>query len=157
MTVAVPTVVLDETPLSLVTQRRGASDEVDRCRDWLASLLRAGHTVLVPAIADYELRRELVRGRKFASIERLDAFLAADPARYLSLTRANLNRACELWAAARRQGRPTAATAALDGDVLIAAQALALDIPSSDFVIATSNPRHLDIFAPSRLWHEIEP
>jgi predicted nucleic acid-binding protein len=150
-------VVLDESPLSLITQRRGASPDVDHCRDWLAALLRAGHPVLTPAIAVYELRRELVRADKSVSLNRLDAFLAADPQRYLHLTRPVLDRASELWAWSRRQGKPTADPAALDGDVIIAAQALSLGLSPSGFVIATSNPKHLALFAPARRWQDIEP
>lgn len=148
-------VVLDETPLSLLTQQRGASGDVNRCRDWVAALIRTGRSVLVPAIADYELRRELVRARKMTSLQRLDDFRAADPQRYLSLTRDVLHRACELWARARQQGRPTSAAAALDGDVIIAAQAEALGYPASDYVVATSNPKHLSLFVPARAWRDL--
>ncbi|HZO89831.1 MAG TPA: hypothetical protein VFB38_15995 [Chthonomonadaceae bacterium] len=53
-------VFLDEGPLSLVTQRRGKSSEVDACRLWMEMLLANGLRVYVPEITDYEVRRELI-------------------------------------------------------------------------------------------------
>jgi len=148
-------VVLDESPLSLVTQRRYASPEVDRCKAWLASHILAGHRVVVPAIAVYELRRELVRADKTTSLDRLAQFLDAVPDRYIPLTREALDLASELWAQARRQGRPTASDDSLDGDVIVAAQALTLGLPSDGYVIATSNPGHMDRYAPALHWRDV--
>ncbi len=80
--------------------------------------------MVVPAIADYELRRELIRAGKIAGLRRLDAVrrgLEFDP-----ITQAALDRAAELWAVIRTGGQPTAASEALDGDSILAAQALPL-------------------------------
>jgi len=66
-------------------------------------------------------------------------------------------RAAELWAAARRAGRPTAPPEALDGDCLLAAQAL-LAAGSGDVVtVATDNVGHLARFVDARLWETIVP
>lgn len=46
---------------------------------------------------------------------------------------------------------------ALDVDVILAAQALLLGIPPSDFIIATTNVGHLSQFAPTDLWSDIAP
>ena len=78
----------------------------------------------VPEIADFELRRELIRAGKTASISRLDAFVSAVPDRYLPLTTPDVRLASALWAQVRNQGRTTAPPDALDGDTLIAAQAI---------------------------------
>lgn len=56
-------VALDASPVSLLTQRRGVG-EADACRSWAESLVTAGVTLLLPAIADYEVRRELLRAGK---------------------------------------------------------------------------------------------
>jgi predicted nucleic acid-binding protein len=61
-----------------------------------------------------------------------------------------MRHAAELWAISRRQGFPTADIQALDGDVILAAQALAVD-----GVIITSNRKHLERFAPTKFWNEI--
>ena len=64
-------ILLDAGPLGMVTHPRG-----DRNRDvaaWLAKLLATGTSVLVPEIADYEVRRELLRAKKRVGVERLDS------------------------------------------------------------------------------------
>jgi hypothetical protein len=69
-------IVLDAGPLGLLTQRKGVP-EADSCKRWLASQLSEGARVLVPEIADYEVRRELLRANKAAGLARLDAFNGA--------------------------------------------------------------------------------
>lgn len=151
-----PTVILDATPLGLLTQRRGVA-QADDCRRWLASLRAAGYRVAVPEISDYEVRRELLRARKAAGVERLDAFLAARPRDYLPLSTAAMRAAAQLWAEARQHGWPTSANDALDGDVILAAQAMTpWDGPDS-ILIATANVGHLSRFAPAELWESIQP
>ena len=64
-----------------------------------------------------------------------------------------MRQAASFWAEARRQGRPTANDMALDGDVILAAQAATLG--TADVVIATTNVAHLSRFLPSELWQNI--
>ena len=85
------------------------------------------------------------------SISQLDAL--ADLAEYLPLTTAAMRQAAQFWAQARQQGRPTAADRTIDGDMILAAQAVTLGVP--DFVIATTNVAHLSRFAPADLWQNI--
>ncbi len=66
-----------------------------------------------------------------------------------------MRKAAELWAQARQSGRQTAADPALDGDVILAAQALTLGLPQ--VVIATTNVGHLGRFVPAELWQNIIP
>jgi len=50
-------VVLDSTPLGLLCHPRQPPPVV-ACRQWITHLLAAGRRVIVPEIADYEVRRE---------------------------------------------------------------------------------------------------
>ena len=77
---------------------------------------------MVPSVADFEVRRELIRLNLTQRIALLDEFLAADPHRYLVLTDSALRRGAHLWAEVRQAGKPTADDHELDCDVLIAAQ-----------------------------------
>jgi predicted nucleic acid-binding protein len=149
-------IVLDSSPLGLLTQP-ARTPEVLSIHSWMDGLLAAGHRIVVPAIADYEVRRELERSGKGKGLARLDAFNAAEPDRYLPLSDPALRLAATLWAQARQRGTPTADPKELDCDVLIAAQTLTLDLPESERVIATSNVGHLSRFVRAELWSDIRP
>lgn len=109
--------------------------------------------VLVPEIADYEVRRELLRARKHKSIERLD-FLKEQLV-YVPLTTATMQRAAELWAEARNQGRPTTSGASLDADVILAAQAIGLQNSTDETIVATDNVDHLARFVEAKRWMDL--
>jgi predicted nucleic acid-binding protein len=145
-------VVLDTGPLGLLTAppRR---PEARACSVWLADLVGAGVRVVLPEIADYELRRELIRAQKQASVQRLDAL--AQAVEYVAITTAVMRRGAELWAQARQKGQPTAADNTIDADIILAAQAI--ELGASEFVIATTNVGHLSRFVPAKGWHDITP
>ena len=64
--------------------------------------------------------------------------------------------AAELWAEVRQSGRPTADPKALDGDVILAAQAKLLSERSeSEVIVATTNIGHLKRFVPAADWQSI--
>ena len=135
-------------------QRRGIP-AADACRAWLTRHVQSGVRVVVPEIADYEVRRELLRLAKTSAVLRLDAFNHALPDRYLPLTTSRIRLAAELWADIRRRGLPTADPKELDGDVIVAAQAMTLAAAPGGFVVATTNVVHLSRFVPSDLWGNI--
>jgi hypothetical protein len=66
-----------------------------------------------------------------------------------------MRKAAELWALARQQGQPTAGDKTIDGDMILAAQALTLGAP--DVLVASANVGHLARFVPADLWHNITP
>src|SRR5438552_2542431 len=108
---------------------------LDQCRRWVKNCIAAGNRVVAPAIAYYEVLRELERLGAASQIERLRTFCHAAPDRYLSLTDADLDLAARLWAQARNAGTPTATPEALDGDVILAAQTLRMGLPLSDIIL----------------------
>ena len=122
---------------------------------WLADRLSIDRDcqVFLPEIADYELRRKLLHlaatGKASTrAVDRLDLLRATFI--YLPLTTAVMRHAAELWADARSKGLPTAAETALDGDVILAAQALAVG-----GTVVTTNPRHLERFVTAKTWEEL--
>jgi hypothetical protein len=52
-------------------------------------------------------------------------------------------------------GKPTADNQALDGDVILASQALALKNLDYEVIIATSNKKHLSLFTEAEDWQNI--
>jgi predicted nucleic acid-binding protein len=149
-------ILLDAGPLGLLTNPK-KTPETRAITQWAIDIMAAGHRLMVPAIADYEVRRELERAGRQRGLAQLDAFNRAWPDRYLSLSDSALHLAAQLWAQARNAGMPTADPKELDCDVLIAAQALTIGKSASNLVIATTNVGHLARFVAADLWTNITP
>jgi predicted nucleic acid-binding protein len=143
-------IVLDSGPLGLVTNPKNSSD-AKAAKDWLDEAIRRKDRIVIAEIVDYELRCELFRAGKVAGLRRLDAML--EVFEYLPLTTPAMREAAELWAEVRKSGKPTAANAALDGDVVLAAQTITAFQTSA--TIATSNVAHLSRFVRADLWSNI--
>jgi predicted nucleic acid-binding protein len=147
-------IVLDTGTLGLLTPPRARSDAL-ACQQWAQARLTAVARVIVPGIADYELRRELIRAGKTSGLRRLDAVRSGfefDP-----ITQAALDKAAELWAAVRNTGLTTAHPAALDGDAILAAQTILAAQAGDVVAIATNNARHLSRFPgiDARPWQSV--
>jgi predicted nucleic acid-binding protein len=145
-------ILLDSGPLGIISNP-STSETVLACREWAKKQHEQGNVVVVPEIADYEVRRELLRADKRNGVERLN--LIKSTFAYLPITTAIMLRAADFWARARKVGRPTADSAALDADVILAAQASILIDEGSEAIIATSNPRHLSMFVPAAEWQKL--
>jgi predicted nucleic acid-binding protein len=146
-------VLFDAGPLGLPTNPKG-SDVSRECTFWLERLVDADHLVMIPEVADYELRREFLRARMTRALGALDRF--GHRFVFVPITTPAMRRAAELWAAARQRGMPTADDSGLDVDMILAAQAIHLEEDwQQEVVIATTNVRHLTRFAAARLWQEV--
>jgi predicted nucleic acid-binding protein len=115
------TVLLDAGSIGLVTNPR-LSPESTACNRWLQSLVTSGIQVVIPEIADYEVRQELLRANKVRGIARLDEL--ANLIEYLPITTPAMRQAAIFWAQARQQRQPTAGDKTIDGDMILAAQAV---------------------------------
>ena len=144
--------MLDSGPLGLVTNPK-LSAESEACAQWLQTHITLGSRIIIPEIADYEVRRELVRANKKKGISRLDDL--ADLIEYLPITTAAMRQAAKLWAQARQQGQPTAGDKTIDGDMVLVAQAITMG--DRDIVIATTNVGHLSRFITAELWQNVDP
>jgi predicted nucleic acid-binding protein len=145
-------VVLDTGVLGLVTHPSKKSEPRD-CKEWLKTLLQQGVSVYIPEIADYELRRELLRLDLGSAVARLDSLKSVIG--YLPITTAAMIKAAEFWASARKSGVPTADPKALDADVILAAQTFWLASLMTSPVVATTNVDHLGRFVDARRWQDI--
>ncbi len=145
-------ILLDAGPLGLITNP-GASQETRDCNLWLEALVLKEVQVKIPEIADYEVRRELLRADKFNGIKRLDALQKYLD--YVPLTTQTMLTAARFWAQVRKQGMPTADNKALDGDVILAAQAARIKNEGHEVIIATTNVGHLSRLADAKEWRNI--
>jgi predicted nucleic acid-binding protein len=145
-------ILLDTGPLGMVTNPK-ANPACQACKQWLSRLESNGDRAAFTEIADYELRRELLRAGKTRGIQQLDQLKTTIP--YFPITTEVMLKAAELWAQSRNQGYPTASREALDGDVILAAQAVILRSQGYDTMIATTNVGHLSRFTVAKTWQEI--
>ena len=117
-------------------------------RVWFRRIIRE-HTILISELADYELRRELLRLGAVRSLARLDELTRE--LLYMPITTSTWRHPAALWAVARNAGNVTAPPDALDGDVLIAAQAL-----EEDAVVVTTNTKHFTLLsAKAAAWTDV--
>ena len=137
--------VLDTGPLGRLTHPSPNAEIVG----WLEGQLALGVPVMIPEIADYELRRNLLLEGLTRSVARLDKLKTVLP--YLPLTTDMMLQAAELWAKARQHGHVTADRQALDGDVILAAQAAAVGGR-----VATENIGHLARLVEAHDWRIVE-
>lgn len=147
-------IVLDSGPLGLLSNpTKGGKPR--EARQWAERRLQLGDRFVVPEIADYELRRELVRGGRHQGLARLGRL--CEGLGYEPLTTAVMRAAAELWADARNAGLATAKDAALDGDVILASQARNIQATQIrlQVVVATTNPAHLSRYTAAREWSSI--
>lgn len=135
---------LDSGPLGMITHPKKNPATVE----WFRSMLESDCEVIIPEIADYEVRRNLILEDLTESVIRLDAL--KELLTYLPIDSATMLKAADHWAESRKRGRPTADKHALDGDAILAAQA-----KLADAVVVTDNVGHLDQFVETRKWSEM--
>jgi predicted nucleic acid-binding protein len=146
-------ILLDSGPLGMATNPKAKGVPLE-CQQWLRSLLKKGEKIIIPEIADYEVRRELIRAGLLQSLRRLDNL--KQTLEYVSIQTETMLLAANLWAEVRQAGQPTADPKALDGDVILAAQAHLLANDTTDVIIATTNVAHLSRFVTALDWQAIE-
>ena len=145
-------ILLDAGPLGLLTTPR-STPPVEAIRAWLIERRTAGDIVLVSEVADYEVRRELLRAGKARGVRALD--MLAREIGYLPLSTLAMRQAAIFWSQLRRQGTPTAAPDALNDDVILAAQATLLAAAGHEVIVATMNLGHLQRLVRAIQWQAI--
>lgn len=135
--------VLDTGVLGQVCHPRGKGNH-EIC-DWFrVALTMVGFELYLPEISDYELRRKLLHllsknQADMKSIERLNQLGRLID--YIPIDTTTLRHAAQLWSEARGKGQKTASDDSLDGDVILAAQALTVE-----GTVLTNNAKHLGRF-----------
>jgi predicted nucleic acid-binding protein len=146
-------ILLDSGRLGMVTNPKAKGLPL-ACQQWLKTLLKRGERFAIPEIADYEVRRELLRANLLKSVRRLDHL--TQTLEYIPIQTDTMLLAASLWAEVRKRGQPTADPKALDGDVILAAQAQILANEAAEVIIATTNVGHLIRFATVLNWQDID-
>src|ERR1700761_7720678 len=106
-------IVLDSGPLSLLSSPKKKAETI-QCWAWFESHVAGGANFFVPEIADYEVRRELIRAGKTKSVRVLDEMTVV--AEYIPITTIAIRLAADFWARLRRSGLPTAGADSIDAD-----------------------------------------
>jgi predicted nucleic acid-binding protein len=147
--------VLDTGPLGVAT---GPTESTKRnaIRAWLTEMVKAKASVIVPGIADYELRREMILQGMEDAITRLDLFRKS--VRYVPIGERVMRQAAVCWAEVRATGKPTAGDKTLDGDCILAATAWSVTRPGDAVVVITANVKDLVRFPgiTAREWQDMK-
>jgi predicted nucleic acid-binding protein len=124
---------------------------------WLVEMDKAKAIVVIPGIADYELRRNMLLEGMKGPIRRLDAMKAGG--RYVPISEKVMLRAADLWAKVRTGGKPTAGNEALDGDCIVAATAWSITKPGDEVIVITTNVKDLARFPgiTAMEWQDVKP
>lgn len=132
--------------------------EVDDCNEWLASLLSQKFLVAIPEIADYEERREQIRRKNRKCLQRLEDIRSKTE--HFKIETEVMLKAAEIWAYAWQMGQPTADNKALDGDAIVAAQAVIAKTAGMYVEVATTDAKDMNrLLAPyfinAKRWKDI--
>lgn len=146
------TVFLDTGVLGYITHPKG-SEESRACVEWLMGHLNNGSRVCLPEVCDYELRRSYLLNKSSNALAKLDKLKKA--IEYVPIESVMMLKAAELWAISRYNGKPTADPKELDGDVILAAQAITSS-NEAELEIATTNVGHLGQFVKANLWRDVK-
>ena len=130
--------ILDTGPLGRLTHPQGEGKNTE-LKDWINEKLKEGFEIVIPEISDYELRREYVLRENIQGLKKLNAISISFT--YLPISTQIMHQAAAFWAQVRKDGKPTADPHALDGDSILAAQALTVGA-----VVITENIGHLSRF-----------
>ncbi len=143
--------LLNSDPTGLVCHEPG-NLEAGRLRAWMYGQIHAKvqAEIIIPAIVDYEIRRELILGELWGAVDRLDALYTSGTVRLLTINDTAMRTATRLWADVRRRGGPTAHDHALDGDVILSAQAMEFCSDADDWQIITENVGHITRYVGDR-------
>lgn len=152
-------VLLDCGVLGVITNPHADNVEGEACRKWGEDLRRKGTEVKVPAIADFELRREYVRLEFGESLAELDKLINIYG--YVDIAREALIKAAHLWAEFRRgHGKLEYCDRKLDADMILCGMAY-IEFNTGQYekvTIATNNTRDLQLgWQESYEWRDIQP
>ena len=136
--------LLDAGPLGMIAHPK-PNYEFAR---WFDSLLDSDIKIIVPEITDFEVRRSFLLNGMSRALERLNQLKIR--LNYLPITTEMMLQAAQFWADARKRGHPVGDPKELNGDVILAAQAV-----SVDGIVVTENVGHLAQFADARSWKDI--
>ncbi len=145
---------LDSGPLGLAAMPSG-KPSADACHAWLLALEASAAEVIIPAVIDYEVRRELVRISAGARLRNLDILRTRIDD--VPVSEAAWDRAAEFSAIVRNAGLPTAGPLDLDADCILAGIASTAFDPSETVIVAKNNVSHLGRFPgiDARTWATI--
>ena len=124
---------------------------------WIQSNIAYKNDLVIPEVADYEVRRSLIKiGSRSISI--LDDLQSYEGFEYLPINTRAMRIAAESWATARKQGKQGTGNSRLDADMVLVGQTLefseAIKV-EEDVVLATTNIKDLEDFCNAKKWEEI--
>lgn len=133
--------------------------EAVQCQIWFERLLARGVYFTSSELCFYELKRGLIlsikQGMSSQGLYQLNYLREFIDVLEVNEKIADLS--AEIWSLSRLRGSPTASETALDIDIIISAhwQLLKQQFEGRYIVIATTNVKHLNLFAEAEEWNKI--
>lgn len=144
-------IVLDAGPLSAILYaKRGSAIET-----WYNDHLAAGTKFVIPEVADYEVRRLLVKRKAVARIARLDELIKT--VYYHPISTSVMHHAADAWAACRLRGQPFTVDDRFDGDAVFVGHVRVLEAAGTQVLVATHDVADLSPWVDAYEWQDIEP
>lgn len=141
-------IALDSGPLGQLAHPD--PDRYPELQRWFDRHIAIDTVFLIPEIADFEVRRNLILEQHERSLLCLEKL--ANRVSYVPLNTDAMRLAARYWAQARRTGRSVGDPKELNADVILAAQATL-----AKAIVATDNVSHLAQFVEARPWATIKP
>ena len=143
---------LDAGPLMLACRWRGPTHTRDAAlfAEWRMRAQSSGSRIIVPAVADFEVRRKLIHLGDRAALVLLDDLI--ERLSYLEIAPGVMKAAAELWAWAKSSGRPIGDDRGLGADAILAAQVQLYCGVGDRATVITENRDHLSFFVDARSW-----
>lgn len=133
--------------------------EALECQAWFERMFARGVYLVSSELCFYEVKRGLILSVQSGGTTRgIEKLMELAPfIEFFEVDRSVVELAAELWARGRLRGQPTADEKNIDIDTIIMAhwQLLADNFPGQNVTIATTNVRHLSLFAEAKEWQNI--
>jgi predicted nucleic acid-binding protein len=153
-------VFLDTGVLGLITNPNDSAEARD-CKRWFEKMVARSANLFTSEICVYEAKRGLLlnlkQGKEAGGLQNLERLREDGFADFLPVTEDVSHKAAEIWAQAKFENKPLDHPEGLSADSIICAhwELLNEESPGQFVIVATTNVKHIRLFAKADVWRNI--